>query len=120
MSTAVSAPTPAVPTESCSVCLRSFPLNSLDECQCGEHTCGEADCHAYACACIDDNPDAQRIRSGLRAAIRERFQLLSAKNIVGDSFPINLEERLVEVSDIEAGLRAELEMIHLLEDGLVA
>jgi hypothetical protein len=108
------------PEASCAVCLRSFPLNSLNECQCGELLCGEADCHSYACACTDDNPDAQRLRSGLRAAIRERFQLASAKAIVGDSFPINLEARLVELTNLEAGLRAELDMLHLLEDELVA
>lgn len=110
----------ATATQSCAVCLRSFPLNSLYECQCGERTCGEDDCHIYACACIDDNPDTQRIRTGLREAIRERFQLASAKALVGDSFPIKLEARLVELANLEAGLRAELEIVHMLEDELVA
>ena len=108
------------PTRSCSVCLRSFPLGDCDECQCGEHTCGEADCHAYACACPDSNPDVQLLRTALREAIRERFQLISAKNIVGDSFPINLETRLIELTNRVASLRTELEMIHMLEDGMVA
>ena len=82
--------------------------------------CGEADCHAYACACPDSNPDVQLLRTALREAIRERFQLISAKNIVGDSFPINLETRLVELTNLQAILRAELEMVHMLEDGMVA
>lgn len=108
------------PEASCAVCLRCLPLNSLDECKCGELVCGEADCHEYACSCQDENPDAQRIRTGLRAAIRERFQLASAKVLIGDSFPINHEARLVKLTNIEAGLRAELGMLHMLEDELVA
>ena len=105
------------PETSCSVCLRSFPLNSLDECQCGEHTCGEFDCHAYACACQDDNPDAQRLRTALRTNIRERFKQLSAKELLGDSFPINHEGKLILLTNLVASLRAELEIIHMLEDG---
>ena len=108
------------PEASCSVCLRSFPLDSLDECQCGEMLCGEADCHAYACVCPDSNPDVQLLRTALREAIRERFQLISAKNMVGDSFPIKLEARLTVLTNLQTILRAELEMIHLLEDGMVA
>jgi hypothetical protein len=64
--------------------------------------------------------NTQRIRTGLRAAIRERFQLASAKTLIGESFPINHEARLVELANVEAGLRAELDMLHMLEDELVA
>src|SRR5579871_401131 len=108
------------PVACCAVCLRSFPIDSLDECRCGELLCGESSCHAYACACTDDSPDAQLLRTALREAIRERFQLISGKKIVGGNFPIDLETRLVELTNLQAILRAELEMIHVLEDGMVA
>ena len=110
------------PTIGCSVCLRPITSNSIGKCSCGEIACGEEGCHAYACACAytDPDPDTQRIRTGLREAIRERFQLASAKALVGDSFPIKLEARLVELANLEAGLRAELEIVHMLEDELVA
>ncbi len=108
------------PVESCAICLRTFPADTLNQCcGCGELHC--LACPAFACSCIDeDDPPFQARREQLRAEAMELARLQVQSELMGaESLTKWQRARLPLLVDIVANIRAEVNRMDEIRYGEV-